>query len=143
MNRIRTARVVLALAGMTLVAAACSGGSDGTAATPGPRPSSTAKLAFVSPTNGQLFQGAPATVPVELTLEGARVVPATTRDITPDTGHVHIFLDNQIVTMNFGLTDELPNVPAGTHILRAEFVAADHLPFDPRVFTAVTFKVEP
>ena len=30
----------------------------------------------------------------------------------------------------------------GQHILRAEFVAADHRPFNPRDFTQVTFEVQ-
>jgi hypothetical protein len=28
------------------------------------------------------------------------------------------------------------------HVLRVEFVASDHLPFNPRIFTAVTFQVK-
>ena len=27
------------------------------------------------------------------------------------------------------------------HVMKVEFVAADHLPFDPRVVSAVTFEV--
>jgi hypothetical protein len=136
-------RVLPALVLVAVVGAACSKGSGGQGATPAPRPRSTAKLQIVSPTNGQVFKGASVTVPVELSLEGARIVAATTTNITPDTGHVHLYLDNQIVTMNFSLTDQVPNVTPGSHILRAEFVASDHLPFDPRVFVSVTFKVEP
>jgi hypothetical protein len=45
--------------------------------------------------------------------------------------------------MNFSLTDQVPGVSPGQHILRAEFVASDHGPFDPRVFVSVTFRVEP
>jgi hypothetical protein len=45
--------------------------------------------------------------------------------------------------MNFSLTGDVPNVTPGQHILRAEFVASDHLPFDPRVFVSVTFVVQP
>jgi hypothetical protein len=130
---------------LALVTAACprSGGSTGGTPTSAPRPSSTAKLQIVSPTNGQTFQGASVVVPVQLALAGAKIVPATTTAITPDTGHVHLYLDNQIVTMNFSLTGEIPSVTPGQHILRAEFVAADHLPFDPRVFVSVTFEVQP
>jgi hypothetical protein len=139
MNRTLPALVLAAL----VVGAACSKGSASQGGTPAPRPSSTAKLQILSPTNGQVFKGSSVTVPVELSLEGARIVAATTTNITPDTGHVHLYLDNQIVTMNFSLTDQVPNVSTGSHILRAEFVASDHLPFDPRVFVSVTFKVEP
>ena len=34
---------------------------------------------------------------------------------------------------------DLRNVSPGTHTLTADFVAADHLPFDPPVTTQVTF----
>jgi hypothetical protein len=128
-----------------LLSAACSKGgtAGGTTGPPSPRPSSTAKLEIVSPTNGQEFQGASVDVPFKLALTGARIVPATTQDITPDTGHVHVYLDNQIVGMNFSVDGDIPHVTPGQHILRAEFVAADHLPFDPRVFVSVTFEVTP
>ena len=121
--------------------ATTGGPSSNTPATPVARPSSTAHLMILEPKNGQVIAG--ADVHVSLSLTGAKIVAATTTQITPSQGHVHIYLDNQIVAMNFGLTDDIPNVPAGDHILRAEFVASDHGPFDPRVFTAVTFQVNP
>lgn len=140
MTRTRSRRTLLVLALPILVMTACSKGS-GTAA-PSARPSSTAKLEILSPTNGQTFQGSDVDVPVKLGLSGARIVPATTKNIAPDTGHVHIYLDNQIVTMNFSLDGDIPHVTPGQHILRVEFVASDHLPFDPRVFVSVTFVVQ-
>ena len=132
---------------MLLVLAACSKAAGSVrpseSALGSPRPSSPAHVRILAPTDGQVFKGTSVEVPVQLALSGARIVPATTQHITPDTGHVHIFLDNQIVAMNFKLTDVIPNVRPGLHVLRAEFVASDHLPFDPRVFTSVTFRVEP
>jgi hypothetical protein len=144
MTRGKMGRTILALAMPALLMVACSkgGGSSGPNAQPSSRPSSTAKVEILSPTNGQTFQGSSVDVPIKLGLTGARIVPATTKDITPDTGHIHLYLDNQIVTMNFALTGDVPNVTSGQHILRAEFVASDHLPFDPRVFVSVTFVVQ-
>jgi hypothetical protein len=139
---LRHGAIALALPALLLAACSKSGTGGGTTGPPSPRPSSTAKLEIVSPTNGQVFQGSSVDVPIKLSLSGARIVPATTKNITPDTGHVHIYLDNQIVTMNFALDGDIPNVTPGQHILRAEFVASDHLPFDPRVFVSVTFQVE-
>jgi hypothetical protein len=134
----------LALSAVALLLAACSGstspGGSPSASAPGPRPSTSARLAIVSPSNGQVVGG--GDVHVKLSLSGARIVAATTRNIRPDQGHIHLFLDNQIVSMNFGLTQDIPNVKPGSHVLRAEFVASDHLPFDPRDFTAVTFEVK-
>lgn len=143
MKRIGPAMIPPALVLALVMAAACSKGTGSQGSTPGPRPSSTAQLQFLSPSNGEVFQGSSVTVPVKLSLKGARIVPATTTNITPDTGHVHLYLDNQVVAMNFSLTDQVPGVSPGQHILRAEFVASDHGPFDPRVFVSVTFRVEP
>ena len=61
--------------------------------------------------------------------------------IVPDEGHLHVFLDGSIVSMQFGLDGSLPNVAPGQHVLRVEFVASDHLPFDPRLFQSVVFTV--
>jgi hypothetical protein len=128
-----------ALAAVALLASACSGGSaqpGGTPTAPEARPSTPAKIEFLSPTNGDNVKG--ATAKVKLTLKGAKIVPQTTTNIRPDEGHVHLLLDGQIVSMNYGLDDTIAVKP-GQHILRAEFVAADHRPFEPRVFTEVVF----
>jgi hypothetical protein len=45
--------------------------------------------------------------------------------------------------MNYQVDATLPNVSPGQHLLRVEFVASDHAPFDPRVFQQVTFTVQP
>jgi hypothetical protein len=143
-KRIRPAKVLPAIVLALSMMAACSGGGGSQGSTPGPpRPSSTAKLQILSPSNGEVFHGSSVTVPVKLSLQGARIIAATTTNISPDTGHVHLYLDNQVVAMNFSLADQVPDVGPGQHILRAEFVASDHGPFDPRVFVSVTFKVEP
>jgi hypothetical protein len=81
------------------------------------------------------------TVNVAITLSGARIVSLTTTKIRPDEGHIHIKLDGTLKTMTAGLSSELQNVSVGSHVVLAEFVAADHVPFDPRVFIAVTFEV--
>jgi hypothetical protein len=128
-----------------LLAAGCGGSSpsppSGSVA-PTARPSSTATLAFASPTPGQEVASGSA-IPVEITLTGGRIVAQTSADLKPDEGHIHLYLDDELVSMNYGLTATLDDVPAGTHLLRAEFVAADHAPFDPRVFTQVAFEVKP
>jgi hypothetical protein len=125
-----------------LLAAACSKGQASSGGTPtgpvGPRPSSTAQVKILSPTNGQTVHG--GTLQIEVELTGGHIVQATSRNIRPDQGHLHVYLDNQIVGMNFSTTDTIAGIKPGQHILRVEFVASDHLPFDPRVFTATTFK---
>jgi hypothetical protein len=107
----------------------------------GPRPSSSAILTVVSPTDGHSVAG--PTVHVVINLAGATIVSATTTDIRPDEGHIHLYVDNNLVSMNYGSTLDQA-VPVGTHVLRAEFVAADHVPFNPRVVTPdVVFTVTP
>ncbi len=98
----------------------------------GSRPSSPAIVTIVSPTANQVVTG--STLQVVISLQGATIVAATTTAITPTTGHVHLYVDNALVSMNYGLTQTLPVHP-GTYILKAEFVAADHAPFDPRVWS--------
>jgi len=46
-----------------------------------------------------------------------------------------------LVSMTTGLTARITATP-GSHELRAEFAAIDHLPFDPPVIATVTFSVQ-
>jgi hypothetical protein len=142
-------RLPAALALAALVTAGCSSGSPSgqgtgtrtstTAATTADRPSSPAKLTIVAPHNGQTVKG--KGLELDLSLKNAKVVPATTTKIRPDQGHVHVLLDGKLISMNYGLSQKLPDMPAGTHVLQVEFVASDHLPFDPRVLTQAAFQV--
>ena len=142
MTRLRATALALLLA-----TGACGGGTDpGPGETTGeqtgaaqPRPRSSATLTIVSPEPGAVVTG--GSVKIELDLEGGRIVEQSTTELTPDTGHVHIRLDGKTVSMNYGLGDDL-DVEPGQHVLEAEFVAADHIPFDPRVVTTTTFTAE-
>ena len=109
-------------------------------ATPsGPRPTSAASLAFVRPTEGQRV--ATDQIEVVMELSGGRIVASASTTVTPDTGHVHVSLDGTLVSMTYGLVQvvDLTETTLGQHTLEAEFVAADHGPFDPRVIASVTF----
>jgi hypothetical protein len=109
---------------------------------PGPsfiRPSSTARLEIVSPRPDGAIRGDPATVVIELRLIGGTIVPTTSTDVEPNRGHIHVFLDDRLLSMT-GLHSTILAVP-GTHTLRAEFVASDHGPFRPPVTASVTFRV--
>ncbi|HEV8621855.1 MAG TPA: hypothetical protein VGR33_03065 [Actinomycetota bacterium] len=139
---VRRAMVLAVAVVVAVLASGCSTGSDAAGSTPTPdvRPSSPATVAILSPTNGQVVHGSNVKIRVRLT--GAKIVPATTTDIVPTKGHLHVYLDDQIVAMNFKLTGEIGGLKPGLHVLRVEFVASDHRPFDPRVFTAVTFEAK-
>jgi hypothetical protein len=102
----------------------------------GPRPSSPATVEILSPTSGATVTG--TSVHVVLRLTGATIVATTSTNIQPDQGHVHLYVDNVLVSMNYGLEQDLPVHP-GTYVLKAEFVASDHAPFNPRVLSPEVF----
>jgi hypothetical protein len=146
LSRSRRARsaAVLAAATLALTVAGCSGGDGGpetpttTAAPAAARPSSPARLTIVSPRNGQTVgEGAE----LRLGLDGGRIVNQTTTRVQGDEGHLHLHVDGKLVDMNYGLRQRLPQLAPGEHVVRVEFVAADHAPFDPRVLTQAAFQV--
>ena len=105
------------------------------------RPSTAATVKIVSPQQGEVIRGDPATIPVELTLDGGMIVSFTSLRLEPNKGHIHLYLDDSLVSMTTGLSARI-DAALGTHELRAEFVAVDHAPFDPRVVATVTFTVQ-
>lgn len=133
--------VRLIILGLALVVTACGAGASPTRAPSAPvasgaRPSSPAVVAIEEPKSGAAVEG--SSVHIRLSLTGATIVSATTTDIRPDTGHVHLYVDNVLVSMNYGLEQDVPVHP-GTYVVKAEFVAADHAPFNPRVWTPEVF----
>ena len=78
-----------------------------------------------------------------MTLDGGRIVDAASTTLTPDTGHIHLSLDGRLVSMTYGLVQlvDIRGLAPGEHTLEAEFVAADHGPFDPRVTARTTFTI--
>lgn len=135
------ASVVVAL----VLLASCGGGDEegGTPATgsSADRPSSPAELSIASPTVGEVVEG--STVDLRVELRNATLVPGSTTDIVPDEGHLHVLLDDTLISMTEGLEQAIPDVPPGDHRITVEFVATDHAPFDPRVIAVVTFEVAP
>jgi hypothetical protein len=135
-------RLALAFAGLSAVVAlsAGCGAKTPTATAPGPaaqsRPQSTAMVDIVAPRPGAVVTG--PTLHVRLKLTGGQIVPQTDVHLTPNRGHIHLILDGKVVSMSYGVEQDVPVTP-GAHILQAEFVATDHFPFNPRVIRVATF----
>jgi hypothetical protein len=141
---------LLPLLGLCLVCAACgpfgSSQSDGSAS-PSPfasynaqaRPSSPAKLTFVQPLDKAVLKA--GIVHIQLDLEGGQIVRQTSTHITPTTGHIHFSVNDKLVAMNYSAQQDTPLTP-GVYRLTAEFVAADHVPFNPRVMTSIIIDVQ-
>jgi hypothetical protein len=142
-SRALARRAVTLFAAVTFVAA-CSGPGSGATSSPaasfGPRPASPATIEIVQPAAGATVTG--TSVHVVLKLTGATIVQATSTEVRPDQGHVHLYVNNVLVSMNYGLEQDIPVQP-GSFALKAEFVAADHAPFSPRVWSSdVVFTVK-
>lgn len=145
MKLVPMGRGLATVAGVLTLVLAVGACSNGAAPSPSPssvaRPSSPATIVIVSPLSGAKVSG--TKVHVVLRLTGAEIVSATTTNIRPDQGHVHLFVDNVVVSMNYGLEQDI-EVHPGTFVLKAEFVAADHAPFSPQVWSdEVIFSVTP
>jgi hypothetical protein len=143
-NSLRLGLVALTVLALTLGACADGGGSNGASpptTTVAERPSSPAKLTITSPRNGQTVrQRRPE---LRLDLRAATIINQTTTRIRGDQGHLHLFVDGKLVTMNYGLREQLPELTPGQHVVQVEFVAADHAPFEPRVLTQAAFNIAP
>ena len=105
------------------------------------RPTSISTIEITAPTSGASATG--SSIDVVMRLRGGTIVDAANTALTSDTGHVHLSLDGKLVSMTYGLVQEISiaDLAAGPHTLEAEFVAADHAPFEPRVTSTVTFDV--
>lgn len=141
----RQIRLQLPRLGATALALALAGCANGSGPSPsptlGPRPASPATVEIVSPAQGATVSG--TSVHIVLKLDGATIVSQASTTIRPDEGHVHLYVNNVLVSMNYGLEQDIPVQP-GSIDLKAEFVAADHAPFDPRVWSSdVIFTVKP
>jgi len=141
----RRPKILVLMVSAALALAACGGSGGGEATGPTAvtqdRPSSTAKLSIVEPKVDQVVHG--SNVDLRVSLKDAKLVPATTTDIVPDEGHLHVLLDDTLISMTEGLEQTIPDVTPGPHRIQVEFVASDHAPFDPRVVAVVAFEVKP
>ncbi len=52
-------------------------------------------------------------VDLRVKLQDAKLVPATTTHIVPDEGHLHVILDDTLISMTQGLEQTIPDVAPG------------------------------
>lgn len=137
---------LIAMTLMTLLLSGCSLPFIGSSPTPTPtpaRPTSTATLALVQPQPNTVVTT--TTLHVEFSLSGGRIVTITSKDLTTNTGHIHLSIDGRLMSMNYQLSQDvsLSAFAPGPHLLQGEFVAVDHLPFSPRVITKAIIEYQP
>jgi hypothetical protein len=137
------------LAGVTACDAATASGGPSSSATAAPtpyptpsgglghRPSTPVKIALIAPTNREVVHG--TTLVVKVSITGGEVTTVTTADITPTKGHVHLYLNNQLIYMSYTLSQPITVKPGLEYSMYAEFVAQDHYPFSPRDVTPTVF----
>ena len=127
-----------ALAVALLVSAAACGSSGSSKPK---QPTSDAQLEIVAPTVGAVVKGPDVRFAAKLT--GGEIVPAsqTTGPLRGDQGHIHVSVDNQLITMAYNSTTTLHGLTKGPHTIEAEYVATNHLPFANRILASVTFTV--
>lgn len=126
---------------------ACGGdsGAAGGSPTPSPtaplgeRPASTAELTIVEPRFGATVEGPDVDVVVEV--EGATVLEEASRDLRPDTGHIHVLVNDRVDTLLAGERYTIAGLDPGEYIIKVEFAAADHGSFSPPVIEIVRVTV--
>ena len=102
------------------------------------RPSSPAKIWFISPPATQnTISG--TVLHIDVGISGATLTTSTSTHILPTLGHIHLYSNGALTYMNYKPTLDLPVHPGTNYAIRAEFVASDHFPFNPRVFTPTIF----
>lgn len=115
---------------------------------PTARPTTKARIEIVAPQPHAATTGTPT---LDLRVLGGKIVPAATTKVSgalpSDQGHIHLFVDRQLVQMTGQLTSEIhaPNggpLSPGPHVITAEFVAIDHGPFKNRTVASVPIEVQ-
>jgi len=127
--------VVLLVLAMAVGAGAFAIGANSTAVPGGTIPApSGLSVTIESPADGAAV---PANEPfdVEAKVMGGQV-SAATQSTDPRVGHLHVFVDNQLISMPTSTTQQLKLDP-GQHTIVVEFTAADHRSYKPRITDSI------
>ena len=132
------------------VLTACGGGGSDAGASPTPseasptpsnaqRPTSTAELTILEPKLGATVPG--PNVDIVVQIQGATLLGEASRDLRPDTGHIHVSVNDRVDTLLAGERYTIEDLDPGQYIIKVEFAAADHGSFSPPVIETVKITV--
>jgi hypothetical protein len=124
--------VIMLLASLALGAGAFAFGDSGSNASGGA--TSDATVTITSPADGDNVP-AGEELPVEVSLRGAELTTATASN-DPTQGHLHVFVDGEVISMPTTTASEVVLEP-GEHSIAVEFTRADHRSFDPPVIDEI------
>jgi hypothetical protein len=128
--------VVLLLAAFALGAGAFTFGSSQSA---GSRSAPDVTVAITDPGNGDtVAAGRPFRLDVEV--RGGELTTAT-QSTDPTKGHLHVFVDGELIAMPTTPTPEI-ELESGRHEITVEFTGADHRSFSPKIIDRVSVTAE-
>jgi hypothetical protein len=79
-------------------------------------------------------------VSIEGQISGGELTSATRSD-DPTQGHLHVFVDDELISMPSTPTQEVELKP-GEHTIAVEFTTADHRSFEPRIVDTIEVTAE-
>ena len=150
--RRRVARRALTLLLVSIALSGCGSSATSTTVvlTPGATPTvglihaepSPVKITIVSPKNDEVIVGSTAHVTIAVT--GGTIVPTFSTSVSPTVGHIHLYMNSELVAMSYATATDISVDPGAEYSLYAEWVAADHGSFTPRDVTPkIYFAVSP
>lgn len=140
-RRVARRALTLLLASIALSGCGAPAASTTVVFTPGASPtvgpthaeSSPVKIAIVSPKNDEVIVG--STAHITITVSGGTIVPTFSTNVSPTVGHIHLYMNSELVAMSYATATDIPVDPGAEYSLYAEWVAADHGSFTPRDVT--------
>lgn len=101
----------------------------------------TASVEILAPAEGAVVRG--ETLQAAIDIKNMRLVE-TSRTVRTGEGHVHVMIDNVLLSMAGGPTTrvDIRAFEPGPHTLTFELVAADHGTFVPRIRDSIAFTKE-
>jgi hypothetical protein len=100
---------------------------------------SNVTVAITDPNNGDTV-GARRPVELEVDVRGGELT-TDVQSSDPTKGHLHVFVDDELISMPTTATPEIELEP-GPHEITVEFTGADHRSFSPKILDRVSVTAE-